>query len=156
MAAKAPRVVLCSMSKARPPHQPPRLPQHRQRRLRHRPAVGATPWLAAMADMAQRLRDWDGLRALLAGNREAALRDADLTIRLADLAEEDRDLPRAVDLLERAWRATGDRPFLLERLIVLAARIGVTGRWDAEHARAFPDRADRLARRLRRQAGGGA
>jgi len=69
----------------------------------------------------------------------------------ANLYLADDDEAPARLLLERAWEATGDRPFLLERLILLCDRAGADAPWAALHRDLYPKRANLLNRKLRRQ-----
>ncbi|CUH15077.1 Capsular polysaccharide biosynthesis protein [Jannaschia seosinensis] len=105
-------------------------------------------WLKQLALGLERTGDTAALTRLLDDHAAAVRADADLTIRRANLhlAAGDKALGRR--LLERAWEMTGDRPFLLERLILLHAAEGGETPWIARHRKIFPDRAHILDRKL--------
>jgi len=108
-------------------------------------------WLARVASCLGRTDDRVALERLLDGHPRAAMADPDLMILRANLYLADDDEAPARLLLERAWEATGDRPFLLERLILLYDRAGADAPWAALHRDLYPKRASLLSRKLRRQ-----
>ncbi len=108
-------------------------------------------WLGAMAEMLSRTGDNAALERLLDGHPAAVEADPDLLIFRANLHLDAGDERAGRLLLERAWEATGDRPFLLERLILLYDRAGITAPWAKLHRKQFPDRSGVLGRKLKRQ-----
>ncbi|WP_371154920.1 glycosyltransferase 61 family protein [Jannaschia sp. 2305UL9-9] len=109
--------------------------------------------LQELADLLARLEDYEALKRLLDAHPGAEKLDPDLMILRANALQGTGDPGGAFDALAAAWQATGDRPFLLERLILLGRDLGRDTRAsEAEHAAAFEKRATLLARKLRRQA----
>ena len=108
-------------------------------------------WLARIAACLGRTGDTAALERLLDGHPKQAMADPDLLILRANCHLDRGDDVPARLLLERAWEATGDRPFLLERLILLYDRAGVKAPWEELHRRKYPKRAGVLGQKLKRQ-----
>lgn len=107
--------------------------------------------LQELTDLLSRLEDYDALKRLLDAHPGAEKLDPDLMILRANALQGTGESGGAFDALLRAWRDTGDRPFLLERLILLGRDLGRdTAGLEAEHAAVFEKRAPVLKRKLRR------
>ncbi|GIT89815.1 hypothetical protein JANAI62_07010 [Jannaschia pagri] len=108
--------------------------------------------LSELADMLSRLEDHGALTRLLDAHPGAERQNVDLMILRANALQGLGDPGAAFDALAHAWERTGDRPFLLERLILLGREIGRdTDALERSHAATFEKRAFILARKLRRQ-----
>lgn len=108
-------------------------------------------WVARMADMLARTEDGAALQRLLEGHPDMVASDPDLLIHRANLHLDAGEDVAGRALLERAWEATGDRPFLLERLILLYDRAGLPAPWEDLHRQRYPKRSGVLGKKLRRQ-----
>ncbi len=113
--------------------------------------VHDTDWMTRIAMCLGRTGDTDALERLLDAHPAAAAADPDLLILRANCHLDRGDEAAALILLEAAWEATGDRPFLLERLILLCDRAGVVAPWEELHRRRYPKRAGVLDQKLKRQ-----
>ncbi|WP_281824167.1 glycosyltransferase family 61 protein [Jannaschia rubra] len=108
-------------------------------------------WLAEVARMLARTGDTDALARLLDGHPNQTMADPDMMVQRANLHLAAGDPIAARLLLERAWEMTGNRPFLLERLVLLCERLGVEAPWAKLHAARYPQRAGLLEQKLQRQ-----
>lgn len=108
-------------------------------------------WLARIAQCLGRTGDTDALQRLLEAHPQQVMANPDLMILRANIYLDEGDERSARTLLERAWEATGDRPFLLERLILLYDRAGLPAPWAELHRDRYPKRAGVLGRKLRQQ-----
>lgn len=113
--------------------------------------IDDTAWLARVAECLGRTQENAALERLLEGHPRAVMAEPDLMIQRANLYLDAGDDATARTLLERAWEATGDRPFLLERLVLLYDRAGMTAPWAELHRDRYPTRAGVLGQKLRRQ-----
>ena len=104
-----------------------------------------------LAELLSRLEDHGALRRLFETHRGVEKKDPDLMILWANALEGTSDTAGAFDALTAAWEMTGDRPFLLERLILLGCEIGRdTGPFETHHAARYPKRNALLERKIRR------
>lgn len=108
-------------------------------------------WLTRLALCLSRTEDNAALERLLESHPQAVMAEPDLMIQRANLHLDAGNDVAARQLLERAWNATRDRPFLLERLILLYDRAGVEAPWADLHRERYPQRKGVLGRKLRRQ-----
>lgn len=110
-----------------------------------------TEWAARIADMLARTGDDAALLRFLDGHPDMVADDPDLLIHRANLHLDAAEDVAGRALLERAWEATGDRPFLLERLVLLYDRAGLPAPWEDLHRQRYPRRSGVLGKKLRRQ-----
>ncbi|MGB3409131.1 MAG: glycosyltransferase family 61 protein [Jannaschia sp.] len=117
--------------------------------------VASVSRFSELAELLSMLEDHGALHRLFDTHKGIERKDPDLMILLANALQGTGDEDTAFDRLLEAWQATGDRPFLLERLILLGREIGrPTERQLSEHAQKYPTRAKLLTRKLRRRARG--
>lgn len=110
--------------------------------------------MRTVASLLNQTEDWVALRALLAAHPTIVQGDPDYLIMQGNCAEDAGDLEAAFSSLEKAWCLSMSRPFLLERLILLADQIGAKRALRDlrnEHKDRYANRHEAFLKRLRRQ-----
>ncbi|MEL6585550.1 MAG: glycosyltransferase family 61 protein [Pseudomonadota bacterium] len=114
--------------------------------------LGSKAQFRDIADLLSRTEDHRALRRLFQAHVGAEEGDADLTILKANALIGTGALQDGFLALETAWQLTGNRPFLLERLILLGRELGRdTRRLEDLHGQNYPQHTQRLSRKMRRQ-----
>lgn len=117
------------------------------------PAPMPDDQMRTVAALLNQAEDWAALRALLIAHPAIVSSDPDYLIMQGNCAEDAGDHEAAFDSLEKAWRLSMNRPFLLERLILLADQIGAGRAFRDlrdEHQERYGHRHQDFLKRMRR------